>query len=67
MRRRPLGIAGLLSGGGAVHRKSQGCWAVKRCPLGIAGLLGGGGAVRPKGGGAPFSENGLCVLSGCVA
>ena len=28
---------------------------------------GGGDAIRPKGGGAPFSENGLCVLSGCVA
>ena len=41
-KRCPLGIAGLLGGFGAAHRKSRGSWAVKRCPPEVARLPSGG-------------------------
>ena len=51
------------------RRWRRGCWGRRPATMtapsaGSHGVLGGADAVRPKGGKAPFSENGLCVLNG---
>lgn len=75
-----LEVGKALFGQATTGRKTlgvTGCWVVptlsagsrratRRCRRHLSGttLPGGVDVIRPKGGKAPFSENGLCVLNG---